>query len=66
MCILFISLNKRIGSYIIKPSLKEMGQKNVHMECVQISIKRRVKKWGKSAKIRSNFKLQYIKLETSF
>ena len=41
-----------------------MGPKNVHMVCVQISDKGMTKKWGKSAKIRSNFK--YINLETSF
>ena len=46
--------------------LKKIESKNVHMECVQISNKGRVKKWGKSTKIWGNFKLQYIKLETSF
>ena len=39
---------------------------HVHITCVKISNKRRVKKWGKSAKIWGNFKLQYIKLETSY
>ena len=37
-----------------------------HMVCVQKSDKERVKKWGKSTKIRSYFKFQFIKLETSF
>ena len=37
-----------------------------HMVCVQKSDIERVKKWGKSAKIRGTFKLQYLKLETSF
>ena len=46
--------------------LKRLSQKNVHMECVQISDKGMTKKWGKSTKIRSTFKLQYLKLETSF
>ena len=37
-----------------------------HMVCVQKSDIERVKKWGKSAKIRGTFKQQYIKLEKSF
>ena len=45
---------------------KEMGPKNVHMVCVQISDKGMTKKWGKSTKIWGTFKLQYLKLETSF
>ena len=36
------------------------------MECVKISDKAKVKKWGKSTQIWGNFKLQLIKLETSF
>ena len=46
--------------------LKELGPKNVHMMCVQISDQGMTKKWGKSAKIWGTFKLQYLKLETSF
>ena len=37
-----------------------------HMMCVQKSDMERVKKWGKSTKIWGTFKLQYLKLVTSF
>ena len=37
-----------------------------HMVCVQKSDMGMTKKWGKSAKIWGTFKLQYLKLETSF
>ena len=37
-----------------------------HMVCVQKCDMGMTKKWGKSAKIWGTFKLQYLKLETSF
>ena len=37
-----------------------------HMMCVQKSDMGMTKKWGKSTKIWGTFKLQYLKLETSF
>ena len=37
-----------------------------HMRCVEKSDIGMTKKWGKSAKIRSNLKLQYLMSETSF
>ena len=39
---------------------------HVHMVCVQKSDMGMTKKWGKSTKIWGNFKLQYLKQETSF
>ena len=45
---------------------KEMGPKNVHMRCVQISDKGMTKNRRKINKIWGTFTLQYLKLETSF
>ena len=59
ICTFFWPILFRLG-------LKEMGPKNVHMSCVQMNDKEMTKKWGKSAKIWGSFKLQYLKLETSF
>ena len=39
---------------------------HVHMVCVLKSDMEGVKKWGKSTKIWGTFKLEYLKLETSF
>ena len=44
----------------------ESTTRHGHMVCVQKSDMGMTKKRGKSTKIRSTFKLQYLKLETSF
>ena len=44
----------------------ESTTRHGHMVCVQKSDMERVKKCGKSTRILGNFKLQYLKLETSF
>ena len=64
MLLLLLMLTYFFYHFVIKRL--QSTTKHGHMVCVQKSDMGMTKKRGKSTKIRSTFKLQYLKLETSF